>query len=75
MYVDKFHKSVLVVTLEGGLTYNKVSNKICLFDVKCTKALEDELIRLGVEPIEYRTGNSYTRAASAEAFVRRFRRW
>ena len=46
--------------------YNKVSNKICLFDVKCTKALEDELIRLGVEPIEYRTGNSYTRAASAE---------
>lgn len=46
--------------------YNKVSNKVCLFDVKCTKALEDELIRLGVEPIEYRTGNSYTRAASAE---------
>lgn len=46
--------------------YDKVSNKACLFDVKCTKALEDELIRLGVKPIEYRTGNSYTRAASAE---------
>lgn len=27
LYADKFHKSVLVVTLEGGLTYNKVSNK------------------------------------------------
>lgn len=46
--------------------YDKVDNKACLFDVKCTKALEDELIKLGVKPIEYRTGNSYTRAASAE---------
>lgn len=46
--------------------YNKVSNKAGLFDVKCTKALEDELIKLGIKPIEYRTGNSYTRAASAE---------
>lgn len=45
---------------------NKVDKKACLFDVKCTKALEDELIKLGVEPVEYRTGNSYTRAASAE---------
>ena len=46
--------------------YDKVSNKKCLFDVKCSKALEDELNKLGVEPVEYRTGNSYTRAASAE---------
>ena len=46
--------------------YNKVEKKECLFDVKCTKALEDELIKLGVKPVEYRTGNSYTRAASAE---------
>ena len=46
--------------------YDKVDKKECLFDVKCTKALEDELIKLGVKPIEYRTGNSYTRAASAE---------
>ena len=46
--------------------YNKVSNKKGLFDVKCSKALSDELVKLGVEPIEYRTGNSYTRAASAE---------
>ena len=46
--------------------YDKVAKKECLFDVKCTKALEDELIKLGVKPIEYRTGNSYTRAASSE---------
>ena len=39
----------------------KVENKACLYDVKCTKALEDMLIRLGVKPIEYRTGCSYTR--------------
>ncbi len=44
--------------------YNKVDKKECLFDVKCSKALEDELLKLGVKPIEYRTGNSYTRAAS-----------
>lgn len=46
--------------------YNKVENKKALFDVKCTKALEDELQKLGITPIEYRTGNSYTRAATAE---------
>ena len=45
---------------------NKVDKKECLFDVKCSKALYDELVKLGVKPIEYRTGNSYTRAASAE---------
>lgn len=44
---------------------NKVAKKEGLFDVKCTKALEDEMIKLGVNPVEYRTGNSYTRAASA----------
>lgn len=44
--------------------YDKVSKKECLYDVKCSKALEDELIKLGVKPIEYRTGNSYTRKAT-----------
>jgi len=44
---------------------DKVTNKKALFDVKCTKALEDELIKLGIEPVEFRTGNSYTRAESA----------
>lgn len=46
--------------------YDKVDNKACLYDVKCSKALEDELNKLGVKPIEYRVGNSYTRAASYE---------
>ena len=45
---------------------DKVDKKECLFDVKCSKALEDELNKLGVKPIEYRVGNSYTRKASSE---------
>ncbi len=44
---------------------DKVENKACLYDVKCSKTLEDELIKIGVKPVEYRTGNSYTRAESA----------
>lgn len=31
-----------------------------LFDVKCSKALIDELIKLDIEPVMYRTGNSYS---------------
>ena len=46
--------------------YDKVDKKECLYDVKCSKALEDELIKLGVKPVEYRVGNSYTRMASAK---------
>lgn len=46
--------------------YNKVNNKKCLFDIKCSKALEDELIKLGIEPVCYRSGNSYTKAMSVE---------
>jgi phosphomannomutase / phosphoglucomutase len=45
--------------------YNKVSLKKGLFDVKCSKALEDELIKLNIEPVCNRTGNSYMKAASA----------
>lgn len=40
---------------------DKVSNKSYLYDVKCGKALEDEIIKLGGTPIIYRTGNSWTR--------------
>lgn len=46
--------------------YDKVSKKECLFDVKCSKALEDELIKLRVKPIECRSGNSYTRYLSSK---------
>ena len=45
---------------------DKVEKKETLFDVKCSKSLEDEMKKLGVKALEYRTGNSYTRAASAE---------
>ena len=34
-----------------------------LYDVKCGKALEDEIVKLGGTPICYRTGNSWTRYA------------
>ena len=37
-----------------------MKNKKALFDVKCSKALIDDLEELGIEPIMYRTGNSYT---------------
>ena len=46
--------------------YNKVTKKEGFFDVKCSKALKDELTRLGIKPVETRTGNSYTKKISAE---------
>ena len=46
--------------------YNKVKNKKSLFDIKCSKVLEDELIKLGIEPVCYRSGNSYTKAMSVK---------
>jgi phosphomannomutase/phosphoglucomutase len=46
--------------------YDKVDKKECLYDVKCSKTLEDELVKLGVTPVEYRTGNSYTRMQTAK---------
>ena len=45
---------------------DKVSNKTFLYDVKCSKSLEDEIIKLGGTPYCYRTGNSYTRAKVKE---------
>lgn len=41
---------------------DKVQNKSYLYDVKCGKSLEDEIVKLGGNPICFRTGNSYTRA-------------
>src|SRR5574344_2032725 len=45
---------------------NKVQNKTFLYDVKCSKALEDEIIKLGGTPLMYRTGASYTEAKCKE---------
>ena len=44
--------------------FNDVNPKKFLYDVKCSKALEDEIIKLGGEPICYRTGASWTRYAT-----------
>lgn len=45
---------------------DKVQNKTFLYDVKCSKALEDEIRKLGGNPYCYRTGNSYTKAKVKE---------
>ncbi|MDD3048484.1 MAG: phosphomannomutase/phosphoglucomutase [Bacilli bacterium] len=45
---------------------NKVKNKTALYDVKCSKTLEDEIIKLGGTPLCYKTGNSYLRAKMVE---------
>ena len=45
---------------------SKVKNKHALFDVKCTKSLADEIIKLGGIPVCYRTGNSYMKAKMRE---------
>lgn len=45
---------------------NKVKNKSFLYDVKCTKALEDEIKKLGGTPILCRTGASFTQAKTKE---------
>lgn len=45
---------------------NKVQNKRALFDVKCSKSLQDEIIKLGGIPVCYRTGNSYMKAKMRE---------
>ncbi|MEG1987349.1 MAG: phosphomannomutase/phosphoglucomutase [Bacilli bacterium] len=44
----------------------KSSNKRVLYDVKCTKALPDEIIKLGGTPLCSRTGNSYTKRYTKE---------
>lgn len=45
---------------------SKVSNKTFLYDVKCSKALEDEIVKLGGTPYCYKTGNSYTKNKTKE---------
>lgn len=45
---------------------DKVKNKTALFDVKCSKSLPDEVIKLGGEICCYRTGNSYMKTKMIE---------
>ncbi len=44
----------------------QVDNKTVLYDVKCSKSLEDEIEKLGGTPYCYRTGTSYTEAKTKE---------
>lgn len=46
--------------------FQKTLNKKVLFDVKCSKALPDEIERLGGSYICYKTGNSYTKRETRE---------
>ena len=46
--------------------YDRVEKKEGFYDIKCSKALEDELIKLGIKPICTRTGNSYTKGISVK---------
>lgn len=41
-------------------------NKTVLYDVKCSKSLEDEIIKLGGTPYMERTGTSYTESSTKE---------
>ena len=45
---------------------NNIDNKTFLYDVKCSKILEDEIQKLGGIPFMYRTGASYTQAKTHE---------
>ena len=45
---------------------NKVNNKCALYDVKCTKAIADEMKKLGGTTCMYRVGNSYIKAKMKE---------
>ncbi len=44
----------------------KLTNKKALLDIKCSKALEDEIVKLGGKPIYNRTGHSYMKKAMRE---------
>lgn len=44
----------------------EIENKTILYDVKCSKSLEDEIIKLNGTPYCYRTGTSYTEAKTKE---------
>ena len=46
--------------------FNKVKNKTFLYDIKCSKVLEEEIKKLGGTPYCYRTGASYTQYKTHE---------
>lgn len=60
VYID-FYAIIILRNIMKNL-----KDKKALFDVKCTKALPDEIIKLGGVPVCYRTGNSYMKAKMRE---------
>lgn len=60
IYIDQF----MIIIWRNIM--NKVTNKNALFDIKCSKSLPDEIIKLGGTPVFYRTGNSYMKAKMKE---------
>ncbi|MBR5227387.1 MAG: phosphomannomutase/phosphoglucomutase [Clostridia bacterium] len=54
-----------MIIMARDIVNKNVKNRI-LFDVKCTKALEDEIKDLGGEFERYRVGNSYIKARMKE---------
>lgn len=58
--IDKF------MTIIWRDIYDKVKIKKGFYDIKCSNLVKDELIKLGIEPIETRSGNSYTKMLSYE---------
>ena len=60
IYIDQF----MIIVWRNLM--DKVSNKNALFDIKCSKSLPDEILKLGGTPVFYRTGNSYMKAKMKE---------
>ena len=55
----KFIAADLYMLIMYRYLNKSLKNRKALFDVKCSKTLIDEVKKLGLEPIMYRTGNSY----------------
>ena len=55
----KFVASDLYMLIMYRYLNKNLKNRKALFDVKCSKTLIDELKKLDIEPVMYRTGNSY----------------
>lgn len=50
-----------MILMIRSIMKEKPKNNGFLFDIKCSNALSDEIKKLGGKPIEFRTGNSYTK--------------
>lgn len=68
-FVDELGNYVpadMILLIAARALINTFDNKTILYDVKCSKSLEDEIIKLGGTPYMERTGTSYTEATTKE---------